>query len=243
MILGPDRSKLSKRHGATSINEYRRQGYLPEALNNYLALLGWTPADSVELMSIAELIGKFDLDRASKSNSIFDLQKLNWTNGQKIRGFDFEQLITKLNDFMPQSYKDLLNNDRAKAEQLFLAIKDNLELATDFEKAVHVFFNQELNILPEDQEVLKLETSQQVLKIFLEKSQTLNLTADYLQNYEFAHNLIEEITKQTGFKKGQVLKPLRIAISGVHSGPGLKYLIILLGLDMVIERIKRCVLA
>lgn len=243
MILGPDRSKLSKRHGATSINEYRKQGYLPEALNNYLALLGWTPADSVELMSMAELIGKFDLDRASKSNSIFDIQKLNWMNGQKIRGYSFDEIIIKLKDFLPAAYQALLASDRGRAEQMFLAIRDNLELAADFPKAVSVFFQEELNITPEDMEVIKLPASQTVLKIFIQKAGTFRATADHNYNYELVHNAIEEILKESGLKKGQVLKPLRIAISGVHSGPGLKYLIVLLGLDKVIKRLEQCVLA
>jgi glutamyl-tRNA synthetase len=243
MILGPDRSKLSKRHGATSINEYRKQGYLPEALNNYLALLGWTPADSVELMSMDELITKFDLDRASKSNSIFDLQKLNWMNGQKIRGYAFNELLDKLQEFLPPQYKELLMADPAKAQQIFLAIKDNLELAGDFAKAVNVFFNQELNISAEDQETIKLSDSQKVLKVFIQKAEHLKLSANYEQNYELVHNLIEEILKESGLKKSQVLKPLRIAISGAHAGPGLKYLIVLLGLNTVVERIKQCVLA
>ncbi|MBU0581394.1 MAG: glutamate--tRNA ligase, partial [Candidatus Margulisbacteria bacterium] len=84
MILGPDRSKLSKRHGATSVNEYRKMGFLPEAINNYLALLGWTPADGKELMGTEELIKKFSLERVSKSNSIFDVDKLKWMNAERI---------------------------------------------------------------------------------------------------------------------------------------------------------------
>lgn len=243
MILGPDRSKLSKRHGATSINEYRKQGYLPEALNNYLALLGWTPADSVELMNMTELIGKFDLDRASKSNSIFDIQKLNWMNGQKIRGYDFAALILKLKDFLLPPYQALLAGDRNRAEQMFLAIRDNLELATDLPKALNVFFQEELTVSIEDRAVIDQPSSQQVLKLFIQKAAPLHLSGNYENDYEVIHILIEEILKESGLKKGQVLKPLRIAISGVHSGPGLKYLIVLLGLDKVMTRIKQCVLA
>src|SRR6185436_14898170 len=86
MILGPDGSRLSKRHGATSVEEYEKQGYLPEAMVNYLALLGWSTEDSQQLFKPGDMIHKFQLERCGKSAAIFDPQKLLWMNGEYIRG-------------------------------------------------------------------------------------------------------------------------------------------------------------
>ena len=93
LILAPDGSKLSKRHGATSIGEFRGLGYLPAAIVNYLALLSWHPADEREKFTLAELIEEFEIERVSKSPAIFDLQKLNWLNGLYIRELAPEELF------------------------------------------------------------------------------------------------------------------------------------------------------
>ena len=85
MILGPDKGKLSKRHGATNVIDYRDQGFLPEAMFNYLSLLGWSPPDEKEIMDRDEIVSLFSLDRVSKSGAVFDLRKLQWMNGQYIR--------------------------------------------------------------------------------------------------------------------------------------------------------------
>lgn len=102
LLLAPDRSKLSKRHGALSITEYRSQGYLPSALVNYMALLGWHPADEKEIMSLDDIIDKFSLDRVQKSGAIFDVDKLKWFNKQYISGLSDEQFSDYAVVFLPE---------------------------------------------------------------------------------------------------------------------------------------------
>ena len=92
MILGPDKSKLSKRHGATSVTEYKDRGFLKESILNYLALLGWSPKGEQEMMSFDDLCNQFTLDRVHKAGAVFDIQKLMWMNGQYIRQYSDEQL-------------------------------------------------------------------------------------------------------------------------------------------------------
>jgi len=99
LILAPDRSKLSKRHGAVSVNEYRQQGFIPEALVNYLALLGWNPGTEQEIFSMKELIRAFDIRRVHKSGAVFDLEKLRWLNQQHLRLLSDEEYARRLNDF------------------------------------------------------------------------------------------------------------------------------------------------
>ena len=96
LILGADKKRLSKRHGATSVTEYRRQGYLPNAMVNFLALLGWSPGDDRELMSIAELIESFSLEGISGGNAVFNTEKLDWMNGQYIARLSSEELLREV---------------------------------------------------------------------------------------------------------------------------------------------------
>jgi glutamyl-tRNA synthetase len=116
LILAPDRSKLSKRHGATSVGEFQEEGYLPEALMNYLALLGWNDGTEQEMFSKEELIDKFSLERITKSAAIFDKQKLNWMNSQYIRQMDTDVLVKMLVDLW--SEKNILKSDATEAKEL-----------------------------------------------------------------------------------------------------------------------------
>jgi glutamyl-tRNA synthetase len=230
MILGPDRSKLSKRHGATSIRDYRAQGFTAEAINNYLALLGWTPADGAELMNLQELIAKFDLDRASKSNSIFDLQKLTWMNGQKLKVMDPEKIITQYNSFLPEGFKEIITQNKLKAVEMVKAIQDSLELVTDL-KQLEVFLPGEIDLTAELGTLQKPE-SKTVFSLFSQKFKA-GLSLDDAQS-----SILDAIVKETGFKKGQVLHPLRFALTGRTKGPGLKFIITLLDPDIITRRIN-----
>ena len=92
LILGADRSKMSKRHGATSVDQYRKMGFLPEGINNFLALLGWSPEDDQEIFSLEELVERFSLDRVAKNPAVFDMDKLVWVNGQHMKKLSSEKI-------------------------------------------------------------------------------------------------------------------------------------------------------
>ncbi|GBR74093.1 glutamyl-tRNA synthetases [Candidatus Termititenax aidoneus] len=222
MILGTDRSKLSKRHGATSINEYKKSGFLPEAIVNYLALLGWTPADGAELMSLAELCQKFDLDRVSKSNSIFDLEKLRWLNAQKLKNLSLETL--------QKAYPEL-------DIEILKIIKDDLVLLTDVPEKAKVFTLPKIEYTDEQKTELKTDSAHQVFRELQEKIDIIYSGA-IEEQYGKAQALIDDIVKNTGLKKGQVFHPLRVALTAQKSGPGLKFLLVLLGREKVKERIQ-----
>ncbi|MBI3630850.1 MAG: glutamate--tRNA ligase, partial [Candidatus Sungbacteria bacterium] len=121
LLLGPDRSKLSKRHGATSIAEYRSQGYLPEAMVNFLALLGWNPGGEREILSKEELIGLFSLEKVQKSGGVFDVQKLDWMNGEYIRKKSPEELTKLITPFIEtlavNAHEDISVRDIVTLEQ------------------------------------------------------------------------------------------------------------------------------
>ncbi|MDR2429191.1 MAG: glutamate--tRNA ligase [Candidatus Margulisbacteria bacterium] len=222
MILGTDRSKLSKRHGATSINEYKKDGFLPEAIVNYLALLGWTPPDGSELMNLTELCQKFDLDRVSKSNSIFDLEKLRWLNAQKLKNLSLEAL---------QSLCPELNTEILKV------IKDDLVLLTDAPEKAKIFTLHKIEYTDEQKAELKTASARQVFRELQEKIDSI-YNGSIEEQYNKAQELIDSIVKNTGFKKGQVFHPLRVALTAQKSGPGLKFLLVLLGKEKVKERLQ-----
>ncbi|GBR75904.1 glutamyl-tRNA synthetases [Candidatus Termititenax persephonae] len=221
MILGQDRAKLSKRHGATSINEYRREGFLPEAIVNYLALLGWTPADGTELMSLDELGQKFDLDRVSKSNSIFDLGKLRWLNAQKLKNYTAENL--------KKLYPDL-------DIEILRVIKDDMVLLADVPELAKVFTAEEIVYAPEQIEELKTPSARQVLLEINEKIDGI-YNGTIQEQYGKAQDLLNDVVQCTGLKRGAVFHPLRLALTACQSGPGLKFLLTLLGREKVKERL------
>ncbi|MDR1452422.1 MAG: glutamate--tRNA ligase [Candidatus Margulisbacteria bacterium] len=225
MILGPDRSKLSKRHGAASINEYQKDGFLPEAIVNYLALLGWTSADGAELMNLAELCQKFDLNRVSKSNSIFDLNKLKWLNCQKIKQLTVDDLYKKYTVYCKDVSKEALE-----------VIKDDIVLLSDIPDKASVFTADKIEYTDEQKAELKTASAKQVFRELQEKIDSI-YQGGTTEQYTNAQAVIDDIVQCTGLKKGQVFHPLRVALTAQKSGPGLKFLLVLLGKEKVKERL------
>ncbi|XP_058208861.1 glutamate--tRNA ligase, chloroplastic/mitochondrial isoform X4 [Rhododendron vialii] len=135
LILAPDRSKLSKRHGATSVGQYREMGYLPQAMVNYLALLGWGDGTENEFFSLEKLVEKFSIERVNKSGAVFDSTKLRWMNGQHLKSFSSEEL-TKLIGQHWKSTGILAESEGKFVEEAVQLLKDGIDLITDSDKAL-----------------------------------------------------------------------------------------------------------
>jgi glutamyl-tRNA synthetase len=146
MILGPDRSKLSKRHGATAINEYREQGFLPETLINFLALLGWSLDDKTEIMSCSEIINNFSLERVSKTAAIFNKEKLEWMNGVYIRGLSNEQLVDRAMPYLEQGLSVAITRplDKDYIRKIMPLIQERAKTLAEIPELVDFFFTDEL---------------------------------------------------------------------------------------------------
>ena len=136
LILAPDRSKLSKRYLETSLSDYKRQGYLPEAINNFLALLGWHPENDREIFSQEEIIKEFDLKRVQKAGAVFNIEKLEWLNAQYIKKTDSKELVKKLTDFIPSEWQ----KDKAFISKMIEAEKERIKKLTDFKELAGFFF-------------------------------------------------------------------------------------------------------
>jgi glutamyl-tRNA synthetase len=237
MLLGSDRSKLSKRHGAVSVAEYRRQGYLPEAMVNFLALLGWSLDDKTELFTRQELIDNFTLERVSKTAAIFNIEKLNWMNGVYIRRLSLEDLTQRalpfLDEGLPQKVKRPLSIDYVR--QIMPLIQERAKKLEEVPELIMFFFVEELaydtNLLigkgMDGKFILHaLEVSLERLKA-LEKFESEPLEA-----------LLRPLATELGLKAGHLFGSLRTAVTGLTATPPLFQTMAVLGKERCLKRIE-----
>ena len=229
MILGPDRAKLSKRHGAKSITEFQNEGFLPEALFNFLALLGWSHPDEKELATSLELGEIYALERVSKSNSIFNFDKLSWLNGQYLRSYPAEKIWQLSKHFLPES--EQLAFPEVVWLQIVEATREHLTLLSDIMPQTRVFFAD--NLVYENLSILK------------ESKLLLDEYSEILRSAVFEVDALTEITnswvKNKGVKKGALFHGLRYAVTAEEKGLALFKLLAILGKEKVLSRIKEAV--
>ncbi len=237
MILAPDRSKLSKRHGATAVSEFIAQGYLPEAFVNFLSLLGWSPADNREVLELQEIIKLFKLEKVSPSPAIFEFDKLNWMNGQYIRNLIIEDLTNRAKNYLKGF--DLSIYTEEQLAQIIDSIRKNLVILSEIPEAVIYFFGDSVEIDEKIQkEVIELPESQQVLNSFRDLAHTI----DY-DNLDEIHNQLADFRKSmTGLKPKQIMWAIRAALSGRTQGADIAIIISLLGKDRVLNRVDKAII-
>ncbi|AGK99918.1 glutamate--tRNA ligase [Desulfoscipio gibsoniae] len=238
LILGKDRSKMSKRHGATSIEQYRELGYLPEALVNFLALLGWSPGTEEEVFTLDQLKEQFSLERVSKSPAVFDLEKLNWLNGSYIRHSPMDRLAElalpylQKAGYLPGAVDEVV---REKARLIVAAVKDRLEYMAQINDYADVFFNDPGYDDAEARKILAQEQVPAVIKALQGK-----MTAHVGDLDEAgAQALLKKLPKELGLGGKKVYQPLRVALTGKVSGPDLHHLLPVLGAQRVIARLEK----
>ncbi|MFC1752069.1 glutamate--tRNA ligase [Thermoproteota archaeon] len=234
MILGPDRSKLSKRHGATSVTEYQEKGFLPEALLNYLVLLGWSSPDGEEILSKERLIELFSLERISKSNAIFDVTKLTWMNGQYIRNLDKKALYERVKSYISSEFDQALSKySPDELEHIVFSVRDNLDVLSDINRYLDVFI---IDTNAYSSSVRDYSFTKQDLDIINLFKKRLTELHDPLTQ-EQAEVIINSVVETSGLGRGKVYKPVRIACSGRPSGPSLYDIISILGKEEIGKRL------
>lgn len=235
MILAPDRSKLSKRHGATGVSEFVEKGYLIDALVNFVALLGWSPSDGVEIKTVEEIAQDFRIAEVSSSNSIFEYDKLNWMNAQYIKKLSTDELKEKLKPFL--SEYDLSELTDEQFTRMVEITREPLVILSDITDAVPYFFGNDVEIEPEVQaEVLDLQTSQDILKEFAQQAQSWEFDEETL------HQKLEEfrgLFKERGVKPKETMWAIRAAVTGRVKGADICAVIAILGKNKVINRINQ----
>ncbi|MGM0367296.1 MAG: glutamate--tRNA ligase [Actinomycetota bacterium] len=247
MILGKDGSKLSKRHGATTISQFRDMGYLSAAMGNYLSLLSWAPPEEEEeIFEIGEIVDKFKISGLSKSPAIFDIDKLNWINGNHIRATDTAKLFELSIPFILQGKiagkKEIKDAQiRDKLIKAIGAYKKNLKTLAEIPGYMKGLFEPEIeNYEKKAKEILELESSNTVILRFLQKLEELR--SEGTLSEEKAKQLIGNIKKELKGKKikGKYLyMPVRVSLTGMTHGPELPKVISILGIDSCIKRVKQ----
>ncbi|RAI14919.1 MAG: glutamate--tRNA ligase [Candidatus Melainabacteria bacterium] len=238
MILAPDRSKLSKRHGATAVSEFVEKGYLIEALVNFVALLGWSPSDGEEIKSVDEIAKDFRIGEISSSNSIFEYDKLNWMNSHYIKMLPIEELKEKLKPFLTKY--DLSELTDAQYTRMVEVTREPLTILSDITDAVPYFFNEGVEVEEDVREnVLKTENSQKVLKDFVEKAKDWNFDEETL------HHKLEEFRgyfKEQGIKPKETMWAIRAAVTGRTKGADMCAVLAILGKDKVLKRVENAII-
>jgi len=226
LILGPDKTKLSKRHGAKSVLDYRDEGYLKEALINFMVYLGWSYQDNSGLFSLEDLTKVFDYKKIQRQNAIFDIKKLDWFNGQYIRMKSPKELTKLLKPFAPKGTKeDLL----IKVVPL---VKDRLTKLSDFKDLAGFFFQT-----PEVTETLLEEKVKGDYKRYLKKAASTLQSIEDWKEEEITPKLMNLI-QENDWKTGDFFMALRIAIAGSAYTPPINESMVILGKEKVLVRIK-----
>lgn len=230
IILGPDKSKLSKRHGAKAASDYRLDGYLAEAILNYMALLGWTPKDGKEILSMEEMINQFDLKDVHISNPVFDITKLEWMNGEYIRNLSNEELTKRLREFLVD------HPAKDKITPLVPLIKERIKKLSDFVPLTNFFFEKveyERGVFQN----LKIKDQNGVLIRVLEVLNSLEKP----WNTEEFEQTFKKLAEDEKISNTQMFQLIRVAISGQLVTPPLFESIKILGEEEVINRVKEAI--
>lgn len=245
LILGKDRSKLSKRHGATSALEYRDKGFLPEAVLNFLALMGYSPADESEVMSIDEMIERFSLGRILQHPAIFDDEKLEWLNGVHIRRLSNDQLLERVIPILeqPESKNGLPDSVARPIDYIYLSkllplVHERLKTLNDIVDAVDFFFVEDVSLNLE--ELPGRKSDYEIAKNALEQSVALLNEIDLIKPNE-VESKFRFLVDSLGLKAGQVFTPIRVAITGKRFAPPLFETIVGIGRDRTISRIAKAI--
>ncbi|MBS7021448.1 MAG: glutamate--tRNA ligase, partial [Firmicutes bacterium] len=221
----------SKRNGDASFMDLYHEGYLPEAIVNYLALLGWSPQDNQEIFSLEELIEKFDPKRISKSPSIYDEKKLRWVNAHYIKKLDEEKLLEITLPHLKEAY-ELKDVSEAWLKELVLLYQDHISYGKEIVEVTKMFFQKETEPNEECTEFMKEETIPNTIRVFKEEIESIN---DWtVENIQTA---ISNTKEKAGVKGKMLFMPIRIQVSGVMHGPELPNTIHLLGKETVLTRL------
>ncbi|HZT07906.1 MAG TPA: glutamate--tRNA ligase [Chloroflexota bacterium] len=231
-ILGPDRKKLSKRHGPTGIAAFQEAGYLPEAMLNYLALCGWSSGTDDEILSLPDLVARFTLDRVSRTGAIFDHAKLDWFNGIYIRALPPAELAARIRPF--------LGPDGASADDAYLAaiaglIQDRLRTLSEARDLSSFFFAEALEYDPAL--LVRPGVTGDATRAALARAAALARTVE-----PFTHDALEPpyraLTEELGLKTSQLFMSIRVACTGRTATPPLFETMEVLGRDRVVQRLE-----
>lgn len=229
MILGPDKAKLSKRHGTVTVRQFKEEGYLPQALFNYMALLGWSPGGDREKMSRDEIVEGFKIERLLKAASIFDFKKLRWMNSNYIKEMPVAELVAAVKPFLPEYDELVAKWGQAWVHEVIWLFHDNLEVLSEVRAKVLSIAAPTLN--EEAQKVLGEAEAKAVLAAFREELGNLAALDEASLD-----KVLADVQAKTGAKGKKLYMPLRAMMIGSPHGPDIRKVGPMLGRDEVLRR-------
>lgn len=236
LVMGPDRTPLSKRHGATSISELKDMGYLPDALVSSLALLGWSPGSEEKLFSRDELIERFDLLQVNRAPAIFDHKKLDWINSRYLRMVELKRLVKLAVPYLRRAGLIDAAYDPEYVALAVKAVRDGVSKLSELAQAAKVFFHFDPKAALHDPEVITAllapEAQKALEALYEELKQQEALTA------ELYPTLIKALEQRTGLHGRVLFHPIRVALTGEMSGPELRLLLSILGKEECLRRLE-----
>ena len=235
LILNPDKTKLSKRQGDVAVEDYRDKGYLPEALVNYVALLGWNPGTEQEIFSLAELKKVFSFDKVHKAGAVFDIKKLDWMNGEYIKKMPQEKYLAAAKPYLERNLGELADK---LAENILILEKDRISKLSDAGTGLEYLIADELDY-ETDKLVWKKSTAEAA-------AENLKLVKEELAGYsdwtkENLEKSLLSFIKERGLANGDVLWPLRVALTGQDKSPTPFEVAGVLGKEKTLERIDAAI--
>jgi len=242
MIMGSDQTRLSKRHGATSVMEYKKMGYFPEAVVNYITHLGWSSGSEREIFTKEELIKEFSLDKISKHAAVFSMEKLNWFNSEYLKSMSIDSLTKMLLPFLEEA--NYIENKKSLSPEKNEYIKEVVKLMqgriknfSQFIDYADYFFMNKIDIEPQAfNSVLNKEGIPDILLALKEKLSVLKCWEE-----ESIENAVREVASSLQIKGGQIIHPTRVALSGKKIGPGLFEIMLLLGKEKIVKRLQEAI--
>ncbi|NQT33178.1 MAG: glutamate--tRNA ligase [Candidatus Omnitrophica bacterium] len=235
LMMGADGAKLSKRHGGVSVEEYKAEGFFPEAMANYLILLGWSPGDDREIISLDEAVKIFALEDMSDAQSKFDIQKLRWTNAEYIMKKDPKDLLPLVKEQLEKvgvPYGEMTEEELLKLIELY---RVRMKTVGEFAGLAECFFKDDFEFEEKGtRKYLDKEGNKDNIRYFAQRLEELQ---DW--THENIENICREIAEERDLKAAEIIHPTRMAISGKTAGAGLFEMMELLGKEKAIERIKK----
>ena len=233
LILGFDKKKLSKRHGITSVDLYKKEGYLAQALMNYLGLFGWATEDGEEILDFEKLASLFDISNIGKSPSIFDFHKLKWMNGFYMKKYPLNEITDMFIPYLEGAGFNVKNIERSALENIISLIRNSCEILSDIIVPAGIFFN-DINPISKDADILLNEDySKDIINIMYDIVQTMD-------EESIKSDLISAVKDRSEHKGKKLFHPIRAVITGTLSGPDLDLAIPIIGFDKIKKRIENC---
>ena len=233
MILGSDKKRLSKRHAATNVQEYKERGFTPTSIINYLSLLGWNPDSDQEIFDISELINAFNFSQVQKKPATFDEKKLLWVSAQQMAKTETSAVIKEI-EILDSNWG--INQDSKYKKEVISLVKDRSKTLNDLIEISNVFFDDNVSY---NKEISSKVLDDNALQIIKDLYEALSIEENWMR--DVIESIFDNLMTQHEVGLGKLIKPVRFALSGLGYGPGIFDMIILLGKDRCLERLSKAV--